>query len=411
MSEKVVVAGIGMTKFGKHLDRTVRTLAEEAVKEALADAGIEAKDVQTCFFANAVSGLMTGQEMIRGQAALRYTGLLGIPIFNVENACASAASAFHLAWMSVASGQYDIALAVGSEKLTHEDKTRAFKAIGTAVDLESLVELQKTLDATKSKDQQQAEDKGAGQNRSFFMDVYASMTREYMKSSGATAADFADVAVKSHDHGALNPKAQYRDRVTREEVLNAREISSPLTLLMCSPIGDGSAAAVIMSEKMAKQRGVRQPVTIRASVLVSGRDRAPNEPGAVERAAKRAYEVAGIANPKDVQVIEVHDAASPAELIAYEDLSLCGRGEGPSLLRSGKTRLGGTNVVNPSGGLLSKGHPIGATGIAQIVEICEQLRGRAGERQVEGAKLGLTENGGGFLGRDAAAMSVNVFSI
>jgi acetyl-CoA acetyltransferase len=221
MSEKVVVAGIGMTKFGKHLDRTVRTLAEEAVKEALADAGIEAKDVQTCFFANAVSGLMTGQEMIRGQAALRYTGLLGIPIFNVENACASAASAFHLAWMSVASGQYDIALAVGSEKLTHEDKTRAFKAIGTAVDLESLVELQKTLDATKSKDQQQAADKGAGQNRSFFMDVYASMTREYMKSSGATAADFADVAVKSHDHGALNPKAQYRDRVTREEVLNA----------------------------------------------------------------------------------------------------------------------------------------------------------------------------------------------
>lgn len=408
MSDKVVVAGVGMTKFGKHVDRTVRTLAEEAVQEALADAGISAKDVQTCFFANAVSGLMTGQEMIRGQAALRYTGLLGIPIFNVENACASAASAFHLAWMSVASGQYDIALAIGSEKLTHEDKTRAFKAIGTAVDLESLADLQKTLDSTKT-ETMKGDDK-AGQNRSFFMDVYASMTREYMNASGATAADFADVAVKSHDHGALNPKAQYRDRVTREEVLNAREISAPLTLLMCSPIGDGAAAAVLMSEKIASRLGVKQPVTIRASVLVSGRDRKADEPGAVERAAKRAYEVSGV-DPKDVHVIEVHDAASPAELIAYEDLMLCNRGEGPAFLRSGASRLGGKNVVNPSGGLLSKGHPIGATGIAQIVEICEQLRGRAGERQVEGAKLGMTENGGGFLGRDAAAMSVNVFSV
>jgi acetyl-CoA acyltransferase len=408
MAEKIVIAGVGMTQFGKQLDKSVRILAEEAVKEALADAGIEAKDVETCFFSNAVAGVMTGQEMIRGQVALRHTGLLGIPIFNVENACASAASAFHLAWMSVASGQYDIALAVGSEKLTHEDKTRAFKAIGTAVDLEGLKDLQKKLDSTKSPDQKK--DEGAGQNRSFFMDVYASMTREYMKASGATAADFADVAVKSHDHGALNPKAQYRDRVTREEVLNAREISPPLTLLMCSPIGDGAAAAVIMSEKKAKQLGVKQPVEIRASVLISGTDRKGDEPGAVERAALKAYKIASV-DPRDIQVIEVHDAAAPAELIAYEDLLLCGRGEGPGLLRSGRTRLGGAQVVNPSGGLLSKGHPIGATGIAQIVEICEQLRARAGERQVEGAKLGMTENGGGFLGRDAAAMSVNIFSV
>ncbi|MGH7818307.1 MAG: thiolase family protein [Candidatus Binatia bacterium] len=408
MSEPVVIAGVGMTRFGKFLERGVRSLAEEAVKEALEDAGIEVKDVQTAYFANAVSGLITGQEMIRGQVALRNTGLLGIPLFNVENACASAASAFHLAWMAVASGMYDVALAVGAEKLTHEDKTRSFKAIGAAVDLEQIRELATRVSqgiAPAAGGQKEA----AGENRSFFMDIYASMTREYMKASGATAEDFADIAVKSHDFGAMNPKAQFRDRVTREQVLAARTVSPPLTLLMCSPIGDGAAAAVVCSEKAARRLGVKSPIRVRASVLVSGRDRAGDEPGAVERAAQRAYEVAAI-GPEDVDVIEVHDAAAPAELITYEDIGLCPRGGAPDLLRSGKTRLGGKHVVNPSGGLLSKGHPIGATGIAQITEIVEQLRGRCGERQVDGAKVGMTENGGGFLGRDAAAMSVHIFT-
>jgi acetyl-CoA acyltransferase len=407
MADNVVVAGVGMTRFGKYLERGVRSLAEEAVGDALKDAGLETKDVQTAYFANAVSGLITGQEMIRGQAALRNTGLLGIPIFNVENACASAASAFHLAWLAVASGQYDVALAVGAEKLFHEDKTRAFRAIGTAVDLESLQELKKRMAETQSKSAP-AGDQKAGENRSFFMDIYASMTREYMKQSGATAEDFADVAVKNHDHGALNPRAQYRNRCTREEVLSSREISAPLTLMMCSPIGDGAAAAILCSNKAASRLGVRKPITVRASVLLSGRDRKQDEPGAAERAAKRAYEVADI-GPEDVNVIEVHDAAAPAELMVYEDIGLCKRGEGPALLRTGKTKLGGRHVVNPSGGLLAKGHPIGATGIAQIVEICEQLRGTAGERQVTGARVGMTENGGGFLGRDAAAMSVHIF--
>jgi acetyl-CoA acyltransferase len=405
--DNVVVAGVGMTRFGKYLERGVRSLAEEAVGDALKDAGLESKDVQTAYFANAVSGLITGQEMIRGQVALRNTGLLGIPIFNVENACASAASAFHLAWMAVASGQYDVALAVGAEKLFHEDKTRAFRAIGTAVDLESLQELKKKMAETQSKGATPGDQKG-GENRSFFMDIYASMTREYMKQSGATAEDFADVAVKNHDHGALNPRAQYRNRCTREEVLASREISPPLTLMMCSPIGDGAAAAILCSDKIASRLGLRKPIAVRASVLVSGRDRKPDEPGAAERAAQRAYEVAGI-GPEDINVIEVHDAAAPAELMVYEDIGFCKRGEGPALLRSGQTKLGGKHVVNPSGGLLAKGHPIGATGIAQIVEICEQLRGTAGERQVSSARVGMTENGGGFLGRDAAAMSVHIF--
>jgi acetyl-CoA acyltransferase len=407
MADNVVVAGTGMTRFGKYLERGVRSLSEEAVTEALKDAGLEPKDVQTAYFANAVSGLITGQEMIRGQAALRHTGLLGIPIFNVENACASAASAFHLAWLAVASGQYDVALAIGAEKLFDEDKTKAFRAIGTAVDLESLQDLKKKMAETMSGKEKQADEK-AGQNRSFFMDIYASMTREYMRQSGATAEDFADVAVKSHEHGALNPKAQYRNRCTREEVLASREISPPLTLMMCSPIGDGAAAAILCSDKIARKLGVRQAVPVRASVMVSGRDRKPEEPGAAERAAKRAYEVAGV-GPKEMDVIEIHDAAAPAELMVYEDIGFCERGGGPAYFRTGETRLGGKHVVNPSGGLLAKGHPIGATGIAQIVEICEHLRGRAGERQVKGARVGMTENGGGFLGRDAAAMSVHVF--
>lgn len=401
---QVIVAGVGMTRFGKYSDRGMRSLAEEAVHDALGDAAISTKDVEVVFFSNAAAGLITGQEMIRGQVALRKTGLLGIPLFNIENACASASSAFHLAYMSIVSGMYDIALAVGAEKMTSEDKTRAFRATAAAVDLEELREIKSRLGSGE------AAAPGAGPSKSLFMDIYAAATREYMKISGATAETFADVAVKSHAFAALNPKAQYRDPVTREQVLNSREISPPLTLLMCSPIGDGAAAAVLMSEKMARQLAIQQPVRIRASVVLSGRDREPGEPDVLDRAVKRAYEVSGI-GPADLDVIEVHDAAAPAELIACEELGLCGRGEGPALLASGATQLGGRHVVNPSGGLLSKGHPVGATGIAQIFEIVDQLRGRAGARQANGARVGLTENGGGFLGRDAAAMSIHIFSL
>jgi acetyl-CoA acetyltransferase len=398
--QDVVVAGVGMTRFGKAPERGVRSLAEEAVRDALADAGLEPGGVQTAYFANAVAGLITGQEMIPGQVALRHTGLLGIPIFNVENACASASSAFHLAWISVASGMYDVALAAGAEKLSHPDKARSFTAIGTAVDLEALESLKASLGANGE---------GNGGGRSFFMDVYAGMASEYMDRSGATAEDFADVSVKNHAHGALNPKAQYGDPVTREQVMESRAIAGPLTLLMCSPIGEGAAAAVLCSEAAARRLGVSQPVRVRASVLVSGTDRRPGDETAVERAARQAYETAGV-EPREIDVIELHDAAAPAELITYEELGLCSRSEGPALLHDGRTRLGGAQPVNPSGGLLSKGHPIGATGLAQIAEIAWQLRGQAGDRQVEGAKLGLTENGGGFLGSDPAAMSVHVLS-
>src|SRR5579875_2977853 len=377
------------------------------------------------FFSNAVAGLLTNQEMIRGQVALRHTGLLGVPMVNVENACASASSAFYLACMAVGSGAADLALAVGAEKLTHEDRARSFAAIGTAVDQQQVAELRQwassgsagsplpgQADSLPARERSGAAGQAgqAGQSggkRSFFMDIYAANSRAYMERSGATRQDFAQVAVKSHRHAALNPRAQYRTEVTAEDVLASREIAPPLTLLMCSPIGDGAAALVVCSPEAARRLGAR--VRVRACALVSGRDHGPGEPGSVERAAHAAYEQAG-AGPGDLDVVELHDAAAPAELMTYEELGLCGEGEGPALLASGATWLGGRLPVNPSGGLLSKGHPIGATGCAQLVELADQLRGRCGQRQVPGARLALAQNGGGFLGGDAAAMVVTVLS-
>jgi acetyl-CoA acyltransferase len=409
---EVYVAGAAMTRFGKFPDTTIRALAEEAVNGALDDAGVSAADVGMVFFSNAVAGLLTNQEMIRGQVALRHTGLLGVPMVNVENACASASSAFYLACLAVGSGAAEVALAVGSEKLTHEDRSRSFAAIGTAVDQLQLAELARWASSGSAGSPLPGQAEQAGQagggKRSFFMDIYAASSRAYMKSSGATREDFAQVAVKSHRHAALNPYAQYRTEVTVDDVLASREIAPPLTLLMCSPIGDGAAALVVCSPGMARRLGAE--VRVRACSLVSGRDRGPGEPGAVERAAEAAYEQAGL-GPGDLDVVELHDAAAPAELITYEELGLCGEGEGPALLASGATTLGGKIPVNLSGGLLSKGHPIGATGCGQLVELADQLRGRCGQRQAAGARVALAQNGGGFLGTDAAAMVVTVLSM
>jgi acetyl-CoA acetyltransferase len=412
-----------MTAFGKFMDSTVRSLAEEAVADALRDAQATPGDIEMAFFSNATAGILTGQEMIRGQVALRNTGILGVPIVNVENACASASSAFFLAHMAVASGAVDIALAIGSEKLTHPDKMRSFAAIGTAVDLDNVVGAREALTrtllgmGTAGPDagsplpvgaELLAETKKDGGGKSPFMDVYAGMTRHYMEQSGATAEDFARIAVKNQANGKLNPKAQFGSDITVGQVLASRQISGPLTLLMCSAIGDGAAAIVLCSEEAARRLGA-DTVRVRATALVSGRDRGPGDAGAVDRAVARAYGMAGI-GPNDLDVCEVHDAAAPAELIVYEELGLCGPGEGPKLLASGETALGGRVPVNPSGGLLAKGHPIGATGCAQLVELADQLRGRCGARQVDGASVALAENGGGFLGSDPAAIVITVLS-
>lgn len=392
--ENTYVAGVGMTPFVKSSELTVSALARWAAADACADAGIKLGDVELVFYGNATEGLMTGQEMIRGQATFQGTAATGIPIVNVENACASSSTAVHLAMMAVQSGQADVVLALGAEKMSHPDKGRAMRALGSAVNLERLSSLRADLYGDG--------EPGTG---SLFMDIYADMAQEYMAQAQVTERDFAEVVVKSHRHASLNPRAQYRELVTVDEVLSSRLISSPLRLLMCSPVGDGAAAVVVCSARAARRLG-RAQVRILASTLVSGRADA-DKSTAVERAAKLAYERAGV-GPEDLSVVEVHDAAAPAELMMYEELGLCARGDGAGMLARGETVLGGPRPVNTSGGLISKGHPVGATGCAQLVELTEQLRGTADRRQVEGARVGLAENAGGYLGPDPAAVCVTI---
>jgi acetyl-CoA acetyltransferase len=321
--------------------------------------------------------------------------LLGIPIVNVENACASGSTAFMLACTALAAGSVDVAIVVGAEKLSHTDKTRSFAAFSAGYDQEEPPTIVSA-------------DANGSPGRSVFMDVYAHVAREYMRCSDATVEDFAHVAVKAHRHGALNPKAQYGELVTAEQVLGSRLITDPLTLLMCSPLSDG-AAALVLANEAGLDRLNADPVRVLASVLVSGRDRRNGDRSAPERAAQAAYAQAEI-GPTDVDVIELHDAAAPAELIVCEELGLCESGGAPELLRSGATALGGRVPINPSGGLQSKGHPVGATGVAQLVELADQLRGRCGERQVAGAQIGLAENGGGYLENDPAVATVAILA-
>jgi acetyl-CoA acetyltransferase len=402
-----------MTNFGKFLDRSMKDLAREAVTGALDSAGMDKSKLECAVVGNATAGLITGQEMIRGQVALREMGIGGIPIINTENACASSSTAFHVAWMYVASGMYDAALAVGMEKLYHEDKTRSFKAIGAAVDVEWVAQMQAAAAAAREAKGNGQDNpgvaEGAGEKRSMFMDFYAAFARSHMQKYGTTKEQFARVAVKNHYHGSLNPHAQYREVYTLEDVLTSPPVAEPLTRLMCSPIGDGAAAAVLVSPELARQM-TSKPVWVKASVLNSGFDREPGADDVTTTTAKKAYEMAGV-GPEDLNVLEVHDASAPAELVLYEELGLCGPGEGGALIDSKATYFDGPKAVNPSGGLISKGHPIGATGVAQIYEIFSQLRGEAGDRQVKNARVGLTENGGGMVKGDPAAVSVHILAV
>jgi acetyl-CoA acetyltransferase len=380
----VYVAGTGMTRFAKQPGRGLKDLTAEAVNATMKDAGLAVEDVQACYFGNAVAGSMTGQEMLAGQFLLRPLGFGGIPVVNVENACASASTAFHLAWQAVATGAQDAVLAVAAEKMTHPDKARSFAAIGGSVDVETT-----------------PADLPAG--RSFLMDMYAESALLYMERSGATRADLAEVVVKNQRHGKLNPAAQYGGELTVEQVLAAREIVWPFTLPMCSPISDGAAAALLVSAELCPPDSA---VAVLASVVRS----APLDgmTSVTSLAAAAAYELAGL-GPADLDCVEVHDAAASAELVIYEQLGLAQPGDGPALIRTGKTRLGGTLPVNTSGGLLARGHPIGATGLAQIAEAVAQLRGTAGGRQVPGARIALTQNAGGWHGNDNVASVVHIF--
>jgi acetyl-CoA acetyltransferase len=361
--------------------------------------------VQAAFVGNAVQGIICGQECVRGQIVLRECGIGGIPVVNIENACASASTALHLAWQAVAGGFHDCVLALGMEKLYHPDKTRSFAALAGAVDVELLAQIKEALGSMKGAEK-------AGEKRSLFMDVYAAAARQHMARYGTTVEHFAAIAAKNSFHGSLNPRAQYQEAHTAAEVLASPVVAPPLTRLMCSPIGDGAAAAIVVSEdhlKRLRSDGPR-PVRIAASVLGTGRDRGADEPGPVTAVARGAFEQAGL-GPEDVSLAEVHDATAPAELMIYEELGFCAEGGGGRLVDAGETRLGGRRPVNTSGGLIAKGHPVGATGLAQIVEVVDQLRGRAGRRQVAGARVGLTENAGGAVRGDPAAVAIHILTV
>jgi acetyl-CoA acetyltransferase len=383
------IAGVGMTPFGRLPELSLPEIAAPAVTGALEDAQVSAGEVEIAFVGNAIGGLATGQESIRGQVILRYSGITGIPIVNVENACASASTALHQAVLAVRSGLYRTALALGVEKMYVGDTPRTLSMIGTASDVAEL-----------------------GRHGLQFTSLYAMAAARYLRDfPDAAVEDFAAVAAKNSANGVRNPFAQFRRARTVAEVMDSRVIAEPLRLLMCSSIADGAAAAIVTSEPRDGS------VDLLASIIRSGRyraDPAAAAPSSVATAGAAAYEQAAIA-PADVGVVEVHDAAAPQELLHVEDLALVPRGEAGAALREDRLAVEGDLPVNPSGGLTSRGHAIGATGLAQIAELVWQLRDDAGARQARFAgrsrRVGLALNTGGRTVDDRAAIAVHVLEL
>ncbi|GAB6173716.1 thiolase family protein [Paradesulfitobacterium aromaticivorans] len=406
----VFIIGVGMTRFGKYLDRSVKDLTRESVEEALVDAGLQKEDLQAAWFANSTWGFFEGQHQVRAQVALGAMGIHGIPVFNVESACGGGSQALHSAWLGVASGAYDCALAVGTEKLYNQDKVKSFQAIGLGTDMENVPTMLAAWRERLNKLGIQIEDlEGSGINRSPMMDIYAYMVSWHMRKYGTTQRQLAAISAKNHWHGSLNPKAQYQEAMSIEEVLEGRPVAYPLTVPMCAPLGDGSAAAILCSADFLKRLKSPRPVKVLASVCGSNTPRTFDEEdkGIEVRLSQKAYKIAGV-GPEDIDLLEIHDAAAFAEIKMTEQLGFCKPGEGGPLAESGATTLGGRIPVNVSGGLISRGHPLGATGVAQIHELVVQLRGEAGKRQVQGAKLGMAENGGGQIYFEEASMGIHI---
>lgn len=408
MSSAVYIAGIGMTPTGKFADAILHQLTATAVRAALADAGASAGQVGAAYFSNVAASFLQGQHMVAGQVVLRDLGIVGVPIVNVENACASASTAFWLACQSVRSGSADIALAVGAEKLFDTNKQKSFEVFGGGFDVtrqgELLAYLERLKGATGA-----SETAAPASERSVFMDIYAALAVNHMQRHGLTQRQLAVVAAKNHAHSVHNPLAQYRDAWSVDEVLAARAIAHPLTLPMCAPIGDGAAAVLVCNEAGLRRLSAAAPIEVLACELVSSLPRRDDEVdlAITHRAARAAYERAGL-GPDDIDVAEVHDATAFGEILQTEALGFCAPGEGGRFAESGATALGGALPINVSGGLESKGHPIGATGLMQIGELTLQLRGQAGPRQVSGANVALAENGGGFIHNEEAVACVTL---
>jgi len=376
----VYIIGAGMTQFGKHLERSLRDLGREACLLAFRDAGIAPKEVEAGYCGNALAPAIQGETGV-GQNVFWEVGISGIPIVNVENACASGSTALREGWMAVAGGFYNVVMITGVEKAVMPKGTMLNVGAGEL--------------ATKLGE--------------VFPGYFATIAQKHMERFGTTREQMAQVSVKNHIHGALNPYAQFQKKFTLEEVLKSPMIADPLTLFSCCPNSDGAAALILCSKEKARKLNGRA-IRIAASVLATGtyenqRDITNWE---VEiRAAQQAYKMASL-GPEDLDVVEVHDAFTICEILHYEGLGLCPLGEGGRLIEERATELGGSIPVNPSGGLLSKGHPVGASGVAQVVEIVWHLRGQAGERQVEGAKVGLADMMGGNKEGDTRACTVHI---
>jgi acetyl-CoA acetyltransferase len=375
-----------MTQFGRHPDRNLKDLGREAIEGAVGDAGIDPDEIEAVYFANALAGLTVGQECIRGQTVLHAMGWGGLPVVNVENACASAGTALNLAWSAVAGGQYRTVLAVGVEKMfIPGDRQRPFVALNGAMDVE----------------RPHSTEEGAGADRSSFMDLYAKRARSLMADRGVTEAGLARLAVKAWHNGSLNPLAQHGRDLTVDQVLGSRMVVAPLTLLMCSSIGDGAAAAVVTS-------GRGHHVEIRASqvrMLAAGENGTPS----ATLAARAAFEQAGL-GPDDLDLAEVHDATTAGEMVSWGGLMLCPPGDEEKWAQTGHTELGGQLPINPSGGLVARGHPVGASGLGQVHEVVTQLRGRAERRQVDQPRVALCHVGGGSIGTQTATAAVHILS-
>ena len=408
MSDNVYILGASMNKFGKYLDKSIKTLTGESLSGVLKDADLTAADIQAAWFSNTGWGMHDFQHCIRGQVALSANGLDKIPITNVENACASASTALHGAWTAIKAGLYDCVLAIGTEKVYSEDRKLMMKGFMSGTDVEVTTQYIEQM-KQEARRKAEASDKSGDKKEkpgghSVFMDFYAMGARKHMKQYGSTQRQLAVIAAKAHNNSTLNPLAQYTFPQTVEEVLADYEVAYPLTRAMCSPVGDGTAAAILCSEKFLKTHLSSRAVQIRASILRSG---SWTENTISERAAKPAYEMAGL-GPEDINVAEVHDATAFGELYQTEKLGFCPEGQGGLFAENGATALDGKLPVNPSGGLLSRGHPIGASGLAQIYELVTQLREEAGKRQVSEPKIALAENGGGTIGFGEAAMCIHI---
>ncbi len=388
---EVAIIGVGAHPTGRFMEKPLKAIAYPAIWDALNDAGVTPADLDAAYVGNSLAGLLTGQEGVRGQVVLQYSGITGIPIVNVENACASAMTALRGAWLEVASGAADVALAVGVEKMNVGDSARTIGALSAVSELD-LSEM------------------GMQFTTSYAIHPKINL-KARMQEYGWTIADFAKPAVKNSFNGSLNPLAQHRRPLTLEEVVQSRIVVDPLTLLMCSSISDGAAAAVICSMDVAARLTNKTPIRIASCVLRSGEYRLTGDdrPDSATTTAFAAYEQAGI-GPDDLDAIELHDAMAPAELMLYERLGLCAPGEGPKLIDDRVTTLDGRLPVNPSGGLCSRGHPVGATGLLQICELVWQMRGEAGPRQIDPwPKVTMAQNQGGLLlGQDSAVYGATI---